>query len=164
MISSTDRIEKRVFLPAPQERVWRAISEAKRFGEWFGIQFDGDFVAGQPVSGVVVPTTVDPEVAKAQENHRGMHIAIVVDRIEPTRRFSFRWHPFAIDPSVDYSKEPMTLVEFLLEPKDNGTQLTIAESGFDSIPIARRADAFEANDAGWEAQAKLIEKYLAHPA
>jgi hypothetical protein len=107
---------------------------------------------------------VDPEVAKTQEKYSGMKFGFIVDRIEPMRRFSFRWHPFSIDPNYDYSKEPTTLVEFMLEPKDGGTQLTIVESGFDAIPIERRADAFEANDEGWEAQAKMVEKYLAMPA
>jgi uncharacterized protein YndB with AHSA1/START domain len=164
MVSSTDRIVKRVFLRAPQERVWRAISEARQFGAWFGLQFDGEFAAGKPISGVIVPTKADPEVAKTQEKYSGMKVGFIVDRIEPMRLFSFRWHPFGIDPNYDYSKEPTTLVEFTLEPKDGGTQLTIVESGFDAIPIERRSDAFEADDEGWEAQAKMIAKYLALPA
>jgi uncharacterized protein YndB with AHSA1/START domain len=161
MVSSTDRIVKRIFLRAPQERVWRAISESRQFGAWFGMQLDGEFAAGQPISGVLVPTKADPEVAKTQEQYSGMKFGFIVDRIEPMSRFSFRWHPFSIDPNYDYSKEPTTLVEFMLELQDGGTQLTIVESGFDTIPIERRADAFEANDEGWEAQAKMIEKYLA---
>jgi uncharacterized protein YndB with AHSA1/START domain len=164
MISSTDRIVKEVFLRAPQERVWGAISQSRRFGEWFGMQFDSEFAAGQPITGTIVPTKADPEVAKMQEQHTGMRFSFVIDRIEPMRLFSFRWHPHGIDPKVDYSKEPTTLVEFILEPKDGGTQLTIVESGFDSIPVARRADAFNANEHGWELQAKLIANYLAMPA
>ncbi len=160
MVSSTDRIVKRVFLRAPQERVWRAVSESRQFGAWFGIRFDGEFVAGQPISGVLVPTTADPDVAKMQEEYAGMKLSFVVDRIEPMSLFSFRWHPHGLDPNYDYSKEPTTLVEFMLEPKDGGTQLTIVESGFDAIPIERRANAFEANDQGWEAQARMVEKYL----
>ena len=39
--------------------------------------------------------------------------------------------------------------------------LTVTESGFDQIPIERRAKAFAANEGGWAAQMKLIEKYLA---
>ena len=161
MVTTTDRIVKRVFLRAPQERVWRAISESRRFGAWFGMQFDGEFVAGQPITGTIAPTKVDPEVAKMQEKYAGKTFGFTIDRIEPMRLFSFRWHPHALDPNRDYSNEPTTLVEFVLEPKDGGTQLTIEESGFDGIPIDRRADAFEANDGGWEAQATLIAKYLA---
>jgi uncharacterized protein YndB with AHSA1/START domain len=161
MTASTDRIEKKVLLRAPLDRVWRAISDAKEFGTWFGVAFDGPFTAGTRLSGRLLPTKVDAAVAKAQEPHAGMRFELTVDRIEPMRLFSFRWHPFAIDPEVDYSKEPGTLVTFELEEAPSGTMLTITESGFDRIPLERRAKAFTANEQGWAAQAKLIEKYLA---
>lgn len=162
-MSSTDRIEKSLFLRAPQERVWHAISSAKDFGNWFGMEFDGEFAPGTQMRGRIVPTKADPVVAKTQEKYRGMPVAIYVEEITPMRVFSYRWHPFAIDTSVDYSKEPMTLVTFMLEPADGGTKLTIIETGFDSIPLARRADAFEANEEGWAAQAHVLEKYLLQP-
>jgi len=108
----------------------------------------------------MVPTKADPDVAKAQEAYAGMRFEFTVDRIEPMRLFSFRWHPFAIDPDVDYSSEPMTLVTFELEETPSGTMLTITESGFDRIPLERRAKAFTANEHGWTAQAKLLEKHL----
>jgi uncharacterized protein YndB with AHSA1/START domain len=162
-MASTDRIEKSVVLRAPQERVWRAISNARDFGSWFGMEFEGDFAPGRAMRGRVVPTKVDPVVAKAQEAHAGMPVAIFIEEIVPMRKFSYRWHPFAIDTNVDYSKEPMTLVTFTLEPVDGGTKLTLTEIGFDSIPLARRADAFEANEEGWAAQLTLIEKYVLQP-
>lgn len=163
MISSTDRIEKRVLLRAPQERVWRAISDAAEFGSWFGVELDGSFASGAATAGRIKPTTADAEVAKMQEQYTGMPMTFYVEQMEPMRLFSFRWHPFAIDTTVDYSNEPMTLVTFTLEPVEGGTLLTIVESGFDSIPIARRADAFEANDEGWGLMVKLIEKHLLAP-
>lgn len=164
MSSSTDRIEKRVLLQAPLERVWNAISDAEEFGRWFGVRFDGPFVAGKPLTGRIVPTTVDPEVAESQKPYEGRRLDIIVDRIEPMRLFSFRWHPYAIDPEIDYSQEPTTLVVFTLEESPDGTLLTITESGFDRIPLARRAEAFEMNEQGWEAQRMLLEKYLAKSA
>jgi uncharacterized protein YndB with AHSA1/START domain len=160
MTTSTDRIEKNVLLRAPRERVWRAVSDATEFGKWFGVAFDGGFAEGTRMQGRIVPTTVDPEVAKRQEPYTGAAFTLLVDRIEPLRLFSFRWHPFAIDAELDYTSEPMTLVEFRLEDARGGTLLTISESGFDRIPLARRAQAFEANDEGWSAQARLVEKYL----
>ncbi len=159
-MTSTDRIEKQIFLRAQQERVWRAISDADEFGKWFGVQFDGDFTPGTELRGRVKPTIADPDIAKMQEQYAGAPFTVYVDRIDPMSAFAFRWHPFAIDPAVDYSKEPMTLVTFTLEPKDDGTLLTVTETGFDSIPIARRANAFEANEEGWAMQAQMIEKYL----
>lgn len=161
MARQTDRIEKKIVLRAPRERVWHAISDAKQFGSWFGVELDGAFVSGLRLTGRIVPTTVDPEVAKLQEPHRGKAFQILVDRIEPMRLFSFRWHPAAVDPATDYSQEPMTLVTFELEEASGGTLLTITESGFDQIPLARRVRAFTSNDDGWTHQTKLLEKYLA---
>ncbi|MGH7435598.1 MAG: SRPBCC family protein [Polyangiaceae bacterium] len=163
MASTTDRIEKTVLLRAPVERVWRAVSDAREFGAWFGVAFEGPFVAGAPLHGRIVPTQVDPEVAELQKPHEGASFEIVVDRIERPRLFSFRWHPFAIDPGHDYSAEPMTLVVFALEPAAPAaerTRLTITESGFDAIPLSRRAAAFTANEDGWAHQARLVEKYV----
>jgi uncharacterized protein YndB with AHSA1/START domain len=162
MDTSSDRIVKTVLLRAPLERVWRAISEAQQFGAWFGVAFDSPFVPGAKLVGRIVPTQADPEVAKTQEPYRGARFELVVDRIEPMRWFSFRWHPFAVDPQVDYSTEPMTLVSFDLTEAAGGTRLTITESGFDGLPASRRATAFSMNEQGWAAQAKLVEKYLSH--
>src|SRR5215813_12192727 len=157
----TDRIEKRIFLEAPRSRVWKAISDAREFGLWFGVRFDGGFNPGAPARGKLTPTTVDPEVAKLQQPYEGAAFDIVVDRVEPERLFSFRWHPYAVEKDVDYSKEPTTLVVFTLEEVPGGTQLTLVESGFDRLPPSRRAKAYESNDGGWAHQMKLIEKNLA---
>jgi len=161
MGTNTDRIEKKVLLRAPRERVWRAISDSRQFGSWFGVEFKDPFVAGTAITGKIVPTTVDAEVAARQKLYEGFRFEFLVDRIEPMRLFSFRWHPFAMETGVDYSKEPTTLVAFELEEASGGTLLTVTESGFDGIPLERRAKAFEANEGGWTAQMKLIEKYLA---
>jgi uncharacterized protein YndB with AHSA1/START domain len=157
---STDRIEKEVLLRAPLARVWRAISDAKEFGSWFGVKFDAPFAPGVKLRGVVVPTTVDEEVAKAQKPYEGKPFEITVEQMEPERLFSFRWHPYAMEPGVDYSLEPTTLVAFTLEKTAEGIMLTITESGFDQIPLARRAKAFSANEGGWSKQVELIEGYL----
>ena len=161
---SADRIEKSTVLAAPIERVWRAVSDAREFGSWFGVAFDGPFREGARLTGSIVPTTVDAEVAAMQKPHEGKRFEFVVERIEPMRRIVFRWHPFAIDPAVDYSSEPATRIEIVLEETAGGTRLTLTESGFDRIPIERRAKAFEANDGGWAMQMKLVAKWLElHP-
>jgi uncharacterized protein YndB with AHSA1/START domain len=157
---NTDRIEKKVLLRAPLARVWRAISDATEFGSWFGVKFDAPFTPGVKLRGVVVPTTVNEEVAKAQKPYEGKPFEITVEQMEPERWFSFRWHPFAVEPGVDYSLEPTTLVAFSLEKTADGIMLTITESGFDQIPLARRAKAFSANKGGWSKQVELIEAYL----
>lgn len=163
MPSSTDRIEKRILLRAPQERVWRAVSDAAEFGRWFGMELDGDFAPGARLMGRIEPTQADDEVAKMQEKYAGMPVALLVDQVEPMHTLSFRWHPFALDTAMDYSSEPMTLVTFSLEPAEGGTWLTVVESGFDMLPPERRADAFEANEEGWGMQMQLVEKHLLPP-
>jgi uncharacterized protein YndB with AHSA1/START domain len=156
-----DRIEKQITLKAPRARVWRALTDSKEFGDWFGVELDSPFAPGAVVRGRIVPTRFDPEVAKAQEPYRGRPFEITIDRIEPPRTFSFRWHPFAIEPGVDYSAEPTTLIVFTLDEVAGGTLLTVTESGFERIPLARRATAFTANEGGWTVMVKVIASYVA---
>jgi uncharacterized protein YndB with AHSA1/START domain len=158
---ASDRIEKKILLHTPRERVWRAISSHRQFGSWFGVALDGPFVEGVRLTGRITPTTVDEEVAKLQKPHEGQEFRLTVDRIEQARRLSFRWHPYAVDPGIDYSDEPTTLVTFDLQEVPGGTLLTVTESGFDRIPEERRAAAYAANEGGWAMQMLLIEKYLA---
>lgn len=157
---NTDGIKKQILLAAPKSKVWQAITNSSEFGAWFGMKLEGPFIAGQTIKGAIAPTQVDPEVAKLQEPHAGKPVEMFVDSIEPETKFCLKWHPFAIDPKVDYSKEPMTLITFTLEEQGSSTLLTITETGFDKIPISRRADALKANDGGWAHQCILLQKYL----
>ena len=161
---STDRIEKSVVLPAPRERVWRAVSVAENFGSWFGADFDGPFTANARLAASIEPTSVDPEVARQQQPYAGKPFEFHVVELRPLEKISFRWHPYAADEGTDYSSEPMTLIEFELDEADGGTLLRITESGFDQLPLARRKEAYAANEGGWTAQCGLVKKYLAlHP-
>jgi len=157
---NTDRIEKKILLRAPRKRVWRALTDYKEFGTWFGVKFESPFKVGGVTQGAIVGTSVDAEVAKMQTQYAGLVLELTVEAMEPERLFSFRWHPNAHDPAVDYSAEPTTLVEFVLEDAADGVMLTVKESGFDSLPVERRAKAFKANDGGWTIVVTLIEKYL----
>lgn len=160
-VVNTDRIEKKILLQAPRARVWRALTDAEEFGTWFGMKFDGPFVAGSMVKGIIVPTQVDAEIAKTQEPYAQTPFDLLIDRIEPERLFSLRWHPGAVDKNVDYSKEPTTLVEFTLEEVATGVMLTVTETGFDRLSPARRTRAFTDNEQGWTMAITLVEKYLA---
>lgn len=159
---NTDRIEKKVLLRAPRNRVWRALADSTEFGAWFGMKFDGPFAPGASMRAAIVPTTVDAEVAKAQKAHEGIPFEIAIERMEPERLFSFRWHPHAIERGVNYSAEPTTLVSFELEEVADGVMLTVTESGFEQIPLARRAKAFAANEGGWGMMVNVIEQYVRH--
>jgi uncharacterized protein YndB with AHSA1/START domain len=150
-MESTDRIEREVRLEAPIERVWRALSNAEEFGDWFGVALPGQaFAPGQRVLGQIT-----------HPGYEHLSFEAWVERVEPPRVLSFRWHPYAIEPGVDYSKEPTTLVEFTLAEADGGTLLRVVESGFDKIPPSRRLDAFRMNSQGWEAQMDNIRKHVA---
>ena len=158
---STDCIEKTILLRAPLKRVWRALSDSTEFGNWFGMRFNAPFAPGGAMTAVIVPTTVNQEVAKMQKPYEGISFEIKIEQMQPERLFSFRWHPGAVEPGIDYASEPTTLVVFTLEKALDGVQLTVTESGFDQIPLARRAKAFSANEGGWTLVIKLIEEYLA---
>jgi uncharacterized protein YndB with AHSA1/START domain len=146
---STDRIEKRVVIRASRSRVWRAITNAEEFGAWFRVNLEGAFVEGATIRGRIT-----------HPGYEHVTMEVLVERIEPERFFSYRWHPYAVDPAVDYSAEPTTLVEFTLQETEGGTAVTIVESGFDRIPLARRAEAFRMNDKGWAGQIKNLERYV----
>jgi len=149
--TTTDRIEKQIVLRAPRARVWSALSNAAEFGAWFGVDLTGAaFAAGARVRGrITIPS------------YEHVTLEMVIERIEPERLFSYRWHPYAVDATADYSGEPMTLVEFTLEDAPEGTLVTVVESGFDRIPLQRRAEAWRMNDRGWAGQLKNIEKHVA---
>jgi uncharacterized protein YndB with AHSA1/START domain len=150
-VAATDRIEKTIVLRAPRARVWRAISNAAEFGAWFRVDFKGaSFAPGATVRG---------NLTYPGYEHLAMEIEI--ERMEPERLFSFRWHPYAVDPAADYSQEPTTLVEFELQEAAEGTRLTVVESGFDRIPLLRRAEAHRMNDAGWAEQVRNIDAHVA---
>jgi uncharacterized protein YndB with AHSA1/START domain len=149
-MASTDRIEKTIQLRAPVSRVWRALTNAREFGEWFRVKLEGPFAPGATVRGHIT-----------HPGYEHLKMEAFVERMEPERLFSFRWHPYAIDPNADYSAEPTTLVEFRLEEVAGGTRLIVVESGFDRIPAARRAEAFRMNDQGWSEQLRNIERHVA---
>jgi uncharacterized protein YndB with AHSA1/START domain len=147
--TSPDRIEKTTVIRAPRARVWRALTDHEEFGRWFGVTLDKAFAPGATINGKIL----DPEYAH-------MPFTMTIDRVEPERLFSMRWHPYAHDPAVDYSAEPTTLIEFTLDEVGEGTRVTVVESGFDRIPIERRALAYRMNDEGWGGQMQNITKYV----
>ncbi len=147
---STDRIEKEIVLRAPRTRVWHALADVEKFGAWFGMKLEGSFApGGRAHFQIEVP------------GHDDVIVEIAIERMDPESRMSYRWHPYAVEPGVDYSSEPTTLVEFQLEEIAEGTRLTVVESGFDRIPAARRGQAFHMNDAGWAEQLQNIARYVA---
>jgi uncharacterized protein YndB with AHSA1/START domain len=147
---STDRIERKVVIKAPRSRVWRAITNAEEFGDWFGAALKGkNFTPGQRTQGqITIP------------GYTHVMFDVVIERVEPERLMSWRWHPYSVDPAIDYSKEERTRVVFELKEVEGGTLLSVVESGFDQVPPERRLEAFRMNSGGWEGQLKNIVKHV----
>ena len=148
-MTSSDRIEKQVLLSAPRSRVWRALTDAEQFGTWFRAKLETGFAVGQRATGKIT-----------YPGYEHLTFEVMVERMEAEHLFAFRWHPYAIDPKVDYSNEPATLVEFRLEEVAGGTLLTVVESGFDRLPAARRDEAFRMNTQGWTGQMENIRRHV----
>lgn len=142
-------IEKQIELKAPLERVWRALTDYREFGAWFGVNIENPFVAGETARGRIL-----------HPGFENLLWEVVIKAIEPQHLFSFTWHPYAIDSKIDYSKETPTLVEFRLEEVPGGTHLRVIESGFDKIPSHRYTEAMRMNDDGWTQQMENIKKYV----
>lgn len=144
-----DRIEKQILIRASRARVWRALADSQKFGEWFGVKMNGPFVPGERVTGKIT-----------HPGYEHLTFEITVEKMEPEKIFSWRWHPNAIDSKKDYSSEPTTLTVFELSDAGDGTLLKVVESGFDGIPLARRMEAYRGNEEGWSIQVVSIEKYV----
>ena len=146
----TDRIEKQIELDAPVSRVWEALTDYRQFGEWFRVNLEEPFTPGKAARGHMT-----------YPGYEHLPFEIIILKMDPERLFSYTWHPYAVDPNVDYSGETPTLVEFTLAERGKGTLLTVIETGFDKLPDNRRAEAYRKNEGGWEAQMKNIQNYLA---
>jgi uncharacterized protein YndB with AHSA1/START domain len=144
-----DRIEKTIVLRAPRSRVWRALAQANQFGAWFGIALEGTFAPGARLMGRLT-----------SPGHEHVTMELMVEQVEPEHLLAYHWHPYPGEPSVNVASEPMTLVEFHLADVADGTQLTVIESGFDLLPLARRVTAFRMNEQGWAKQLTHIAEYV----
>lgn len=142
-------IEKEVVLKAPVSRVWKALTDAGEFGAWFMVDLKSGFAVGKHAVGNITYPGYEYVMFDAE-----------VVRMDPESAFSWRWHPYAVEPDVDYSAEPTTLVEFRLDAIPEGTRLSVRESGFEQLPLERRSAAFESNEEGWAAQMENIRDYL----
>lgn len=149
-MTATDRIEKSILLRAQKSRVWQVLTNAEEFGSWFRVKLEGGFAVGKRVTGKIT-----------YPGYEHLTFDVTVERMDVEQLFSFRWHPYALDPKADYSKEPTTLIEFRLEEVAEGTLLSVVESGFDRIPAERRGEAYRMNDQGWTIQMENIRRHVA---
>ncbi|MES2803561.1 MAG: SRPBCC family protein [Bdellovibrionota bacterium] len=149
MANNENSIARQIEIKAPVSKVWQALTNAKLFEQWFGIKFNGPFVAGKSTIGRNTYPAFDK-----------FDTEFMIKEIRPETYFSYAWHPYAFDENFDYSKEEPTLVEFFLESSTTGTLLKVTETGFNKVTASRRAEAFKMHSGGWEEQLKNIEAFL----
>jgi uncharacterized protein YndB with AHSA1/START domain len=149
MIDDLTQIERTIDVDAPPERVWRALTTAEDLAAWFRVGIEGDIAPGAEVW-----------MTSRYPGHEGTRFLVKVTEMTPPRRFVWQWHPGAVDPAVDYSREPWTTVTFTLEPSGRGTRLSVLETGFNEISLARRAKVFQDNTQGWTEVIVWIQKYV----
>ncbi len=143
-----DRIERIEVLPVSRELVWDAITKPEQLSQWFSIVRDMDFRVGGDIN-----FTWD----NVQSPYPG-----IIEVIEPPHRFAFRWFSYAIGhPELKLRPTASTLVEFTLEEIAGGTQLTLVESGFASLPEATQAAQMQQdNQGGWQVGLAGLRTYL----
>jgi uncharacterized protein YndB with AHSA1/START domain len=152
-VSELSTVERSTLVRAPRSRVWQALTTIKEFSIWFGVEAEGEFAPGARV-----------RMISTGDCGKGEEVLIEVVKMEAPEIFSWRWHPGMKEPDVDYSAEPMTLVEFRLTEVEGGTQVTVVETGFDKLSLLRRARVFEQNDKGWELQLVSLAQYASQVA
>jgi len=147
----SDEIRRSTLIDATRDRVWNALANAEAFGAWFGANLNGQtFAPGVRARG---PITFP--------GYEHFWFDVLVERVEPQKVLSYRWHPYAVDRAVDYDKEIPTLVTFTLaDAPGNRTLLTVVESGFDNVPPQRRLEAFRMNTRGWETQMEKLSRHV----
>lgn len=149
MTDELSRIDRTIDVNAPPDRVWRALTTAGDLGAWFQVSIEGEITPGAELW-----------MTSKYPGYEGQRFIVKVTEMTPPRRFAWQWHPGAVDPAVDYSREPWTTVTFTLEPSGRGTRLTVSETGFNEVSLARRAKVYQDNSQGWTEVLVWIQKYV----
>jgi uncharacterized protein YndB with AHSA1/START domain len=147
-VDELSRIDRTIEIKASPERVFRALTSAAELSAWFEVSIEGEIAPGNEVW----MTSMHP-------GHAGQRFWVRFVEMTPPSRFAWQWHPGAVDPNVDYSKETPTTVTFTLEPSGTGTRLTVTETGFDGVSLARRAKVYGDNSQGWTEVLVWLQRY-----
>ena len=137
-IAELTRIDRTIEIAAPPARVWRALTDVQELSAWFQVTIEG-----------TIAPDADIWMTSVHPDHAGQRFRVWIREVTPPRRLVWDWHPGEIDPGADYSREPRTTVSFTLEPSGRGTRLSVAETGFDRVALARRAKVYQDNSQGW---------------
>jgi uncharacterized protein YndB with AHSA1/START domain len=124
-------IERSIWIAAPRERVWRAITDPEQIGMWFspGTQWGG---TGLEVGGRMF--VLDPETGAEMYGQ-------VVEAVEPPSRL--------VTSSVPEPSETVHVTTWQLEEEKGGTRLMLTHSGYELEPAETRAVNIEQNAFGF---------------
>jgi uncharacterized protein YndB with AHSA1/START domain len=148
-VAEVSRIDRSITIKAPPDRVWRALTNADELSEWFHVSIEGKITAGAEVW-----------MTSTHVGYEGQRFQVLIAEMSAPHRLVWKWHPGAVEPNVDYSSEPRTTVTFTLEPVAEGTRLSVSETGFDAIALARRAKVYQDNTQGWTEVVEWIKRHV----
>jgi uncharacterized protein YndB with AHSA1/START domain len=147
----TNFIYREIEISAPMSDVWKALTDHKELGNWFCAQADKPFKVGEASRGKIVGC-----------GHDELEWNSEIIAMDPETYFAWKWHPGLPVEGETYRDENRTLVEFHLKPTNNGTVVSVRESGFENIPASRREKTLEGNNAGWDAQMENFKGHFQH--
>jgi len=147
-VAEASRIDREITINASPERVWRALTSANELSVWFRVQIEG-----------TIAPNAEVWMTSTHTGYEGDRFPVRIVEMSAPRRLVWEWHPGAVDKSVDYSGEPRTTVTFTLEPVGKQTRLSVSETGFDAIGLARRAKVYADNTQGWGEVVVWLQTY-----
>ena len=141
----SDKIERELFLPVPVTQVWEAIATAEGLGHWFSNQVSLDLQVG----GAIKFTWNDHGTSNGR-----------IERLDPPNVFAYRWQAHTVPDDEPLTPANSTVVTFSLTEVDNGTQLSVVETGFAGLETAVREQNFQENTTGWRVELQELVDYL----
>ncbi len=144
----TDTITRQIHIGADPQRVWDALADAHEFGKWFQVKLDGPFVVGKTTTGKLT-----------YPGHEGIPWITATEVMEPPSRFVFRWPNSTPNESIGPDTIWLT-VEFTLTRQNDGTLVTVTETGFAAVPEDQRVSMLRGNTEGWNIQTGNLKRYV----
>ncbi|MCI0712777.1 MAG: SRPBCC domain-containing protein [Chloroflexi bacterium] len=134
-------VKRTIWINAPRERVWQAITDANQIMKWWGggdhweideLKVGGTIKFGDPADLMLATIAV----------------------LDPPREFRLRWPP-----QEQYHNLEM-FTTYVLETENGGTRVTVSETGFEGLPADVRQKRYESTMSGYESVLAGLKKYI----
>lgn len=130
-------VERSIWIDAPRERVWQAVTNPEQLAQWFlppmpGAQMKRDD-SGE-ISVLMGPMAVAVALFETLDQPRK-----VISRSLPERQLA---------------------TTYLLEEENGGTRVTVTMSGFEALPEDTRRDRLAPSGAAWEKALANLKAYI----